>query len=66
MTREQKSSKIEKFFSEFKILIEEVINDRISKSIPIGFVDIDSKEWVDKNGKMDLEQILTWRLFKIV
>ena len=63
LTHEQKTSKATKFVPEFKKLIEEAINDRVSKSIPIGFVDIDSEEGIDENGKMDLERILTWAIF---
>ena len=59
VTSEQKITKINKIFPEFKKIMEEESDFIFEKGI-FGFVDIDPDEGVDSNGKLDLERIIEW------
>lgn len=59
LSSEQKNSKINKILPEFKKIIEEETGF-IFKNAISGFVDCDSEEGIDYNGKLDLERIVKW------
>ena len=56
---QQKNSKIDKIEPELKKIIEEESGFLYKKSV-FGFVDIDSEEGIDSNGKLDLKMIVEW------
>ena len=60
LTPEQKKLKLEKALLKMQKEIEEAIEYKISENIINGFVDIDSEEGIDEDGKIDLDKILDW------
>ena len=60
LTTKEKNLKLEKKLPEFIRIIEEISKSKISNNIFSGFVDIDSIEGIDENGKKNLERIIEW------
>ena len=60
LTPEQKKLKLEKALLKMQKEIEEAIEYKISENIINGFVDIDSEEGINEDGKIDLDKILDW------
>ena len=63
LNQEQKYEKLQKILPEFKRVIEESSGSKISANITTGFVDMEPKDGLDENGKMDLDRIITWASF---
>ena len=63
LTNEQKLEKSCKVLPEFRKVIKEASGSDLPTNIPTAFVDMDPKEGIDENGKIDLERLKTWASF---